>query len=57
MTDMKLMVFEIVKNKYTLYRKEREKDMIRLFDVYNNSLNREDLYDCKKLFFCFSVKI
>ena len=41
-TDMKFMVLEIVKKEDTLYRKEREKDLIRLFDVYNNGLNRED---------------
>ena len=40
--DMKFTVLEKVKYDDTAYRKEREKDLIRLFDVYHHGMNRED---------------
>ena len=42
--DMKYTVLEKVKYLDTAYRKEREKDLIRLFNVYHNAINREHYY-------------
>ena len=40
--DMRFTVLEKVKYDSTEYRKEREKDIIRLFDAYYQGINRED---------------
>ena len=40
--DMRFTILEKVKYDDMAYRKEREKDIIRLFDVFYNGLNRQD---------------
>ena len=40
---------EKVKYDSTEYRKEREKDIIRLFDAYYQGINREDQCDFYQL--------
>ena len=40
--DMRFTVLEKVKYDSTEYRKEREKDIIRLVDAYYHGINRED---------------
>ena len=39
---MRFTVLEKVKYDSTEYRKEREKDIIRLVDAYYHGINRED---------------